>query len=370
MPGRRAPARLTAFAAALVLLAAGCASSRAAAPAREQDDALAPGWTRRAFPVREEGRVILALPPGWTATEGEEGEASAPAIRLERSGERFQAVLTPLWNPGEPETAEARADTAQLFAEIARRKALAGSAEAEISLEELKGGGVKGFWFTATDRDLAGRAPGPDEWRCILQGAAAVGPVLLAFTLLDDGPGPQRAQVLEVVRSARFVADGEPDEAARLEPMPGVRTVPLRVAWPGRSWAVLVDLPAFTMGARRDAGDGPYVVGFHEATGIVASVAIRPAGRAGDAAACLDAALAAVRGAYPAAAATIRTAAVGPAARAAYTVEGDVPHANAHAFLHREGLCVDVHVSKADPEPVDAERLEAILATVRVAEDL
>jgi len=122
MPARRAPARRSAVAAGLALLAAACASSRAAAPPRPQQDELAPGWTRRAFAVRDEGRVVLSLPPGWTATEGEEGEAAVPAIRLERSDDRFRVLLTPLWNPGEPEEPQARTDTAQLFAEIARRK--------------------------------------------------------------------------------------------------------------------------------------------------------------------------------------------------------------------------------------------------------
>jgi hypothetical protein len=230
---------------------------------------------------------------------------------------------------------------------------------------------VKGFWFTATDRDLAGREPGPDEWRCILQGAAAVGPVLLAFTLLDDGPGPQRAELLGVVRGARFVEGGEPTEAAEIEPMPDVRTVPLRVGWPGRGWAVLVDLPEFTMGRRTTGVPGPYVIGFHHPTGIVASVALRQARGERDAAACRRAALAAVRGAFPATEPTILTEESGLAARASYTLDrGDGPQANAHAFLHRDGLCVDVHVSKAGPEPGDAERIHAILSSVRIAEDL
>jgi hypothetical protein len=364
--------RSPALASALALLLAGCASPRSAAPAPSERMELDGGWTRRAFEVRGQGRVVLALPPGWTATEGAHGDASAAAIRLERPGERFRALLTPLWSPGEPEASQARIDTAQLFAELARRKALGGSVEQEIPLEELGGPGVRGFWFAATDRNLAERAPGPSEWRCILQGAAAVGPVLLAFTLLDDGPGPQREEVLDVVRGARFLARGESEEVVELVPIPGIRTVPLRIGWPGRAWSVLVDLPSFALAARRGAGvKGPYVVGVQDATGIVASVALRPAGRAGDAAGCLDAALSEVREAFPAAAASVLTAEVGRVAHAAYMVDGGGGvQANAHAFVHRDGLCVDVHVSKLDPEPADAERLAEILGTVRVAEDL
>jgi hypothetical protein len=372
MPARRALARSSAVASALALLAAACAAPRAAAPPpAEAGEPLAPGWTRRALDVRGRGQVVLALPPGWTATEGEEGEAAAPAFRLERQGERFRVVVTPLWNPGEPESPEGRADTAQLFAEIARRRALGGSVEDDIPLEELTAPGVKGFFFTATDRELVDRDPAPDEWRCILQGAAAVGPVLLAFTLLDDGPGPQRDDVLAVVRSARFVSDGDPADVADLEPLPGVRTDPLRVGWPGRAWAVLVDLPDFAMGARRaGAGKGPYVVGIQDATGLVASVAIRPAEGAGTAAACRDAALRAIRQAVREAAG-FQLGDAGAAARVAYTVGGaGPPQANGHVFLQRDGFCVDVHVSKTDPGAEDAARIDAILASVRIAEDL
>jgi hypothetical protein len=43
---------------------------------------------------------------------------------------------------------------------------------------------------------------------------------------------------------------------------------------------------------------------------------------------------------------------------------------HAHAFVFREGVCGNVHVSKAEPEPEDAARIERILATVRFGEDL
>jgi hypothetical protein len=364
------PRRNAALAAAAALLAA-CASAPRA-------PAASPGaaGTRRAFPLDERGQLPLSLPPGWTATTGGPGEAGVPSIRLEAPGGGFAVLLTPLWNPEDSEEAEARADTAQLFADIARRKALAGSVEREIPLHELSGPGVKGFWFTATDRELLARAPGPDEWRSILQGAAAVGPVLLAFTLLDDGPGPQRGQLLEVVRTARHAADGAPPGSAlEVDPVPADHTVPLRVAWPGKSWAVLVDLPGFTAGARRGREwPGPFVLGVHPQTGIVVSVSLLPAGAAADAGGCRDEALAAIASAIPDLADLVRPAAAPGGARVAYTVAGaaggGAVQRNAHVFLHRDGLCANVHVSKADPGPDDRERIEAILASVRFGEDL
>jgi hypothetical protein len=335
------------------------------------------GWARRAFAVQDHGRLLLSLPPGWAAAEGERGEAGAPAIRIDGRGGAFTVLLTPLWNPGGGEGD--LADTARLFADVARHAALPGSVEREIPLEELSGPGVKGFWFAATDRELVGRATGAGEWRHIVQGAAAVGEVLLAFTLLDNGPGAQRGEILEVVRSARHAAGGEGDATADLEPVPAGRTVPLRVAWPGKSWAVLVDLPGFAAGSRRAGeGRGPFVLGVHPGTGVVASVALLPAGAAADADGCREQALAAIAGAIPDVADVRRTDAArggsASASRASYTAtggaDGGVVQQNAHAFLHRDGLCANVHVSKANPEPGDGEAIEAILATVRFGEEL
>lgn len=348
-----------------------CASQRAAAPA----EGPTARWARRGVAVPGHGRVLLSIPLGWAVTEqAGGGEAGVGSVVLDGPGGAFRAILTPLWNPGEPESPQARVDTAQLFAEIARRKALAGSVERELPLERLDYPGVRGFYFTATDRELAGREPGPEEWRHILQGAAAVGPVILAFTLLDDRPGPQRSDLLAVVGTARHVADGESgagaDAAGELEAVPDAVTVPLRVAWPGKSWAVLVDLPGFRVGVRRgEPAMGPAVLAVDPEGGVVATVTFREGGGARDAAACRERAIAA-RAALPRTGALTRVE--GTPARVAYvvTAKNGVPEAHLHAFLARDGLCAEVHVSKADPSPEDRARLEAILGSVRFGEDL
>jgi hypothetical protein len=348
---------------AVALLAGACAGKQRAPPEPQ----------RRAFQIEGHGQLLLALPPGWTAAEGERGEASAPAIRLEKPGAAFVALLTPLWNPGGQEGSQASADTAQLLADMARRKALGGSVESEIPLEELVGQGVHGYWFVASDRELAGREPAPQEWRHVLQGAAAVGPIVLVFSLLDNGPGPQRADLLEIVRTARHAGEQPEEETeGQFVPVPGARTDPLRTAWPGKPWAVLVDLPGFRIAAPAGEVDGVILVGFEEETGIVVSVLLREAGGANDARGCREAAL--TRIASLAHVSEVRLADSGPAARAAYTVDAlrgkPVRQDHAHAFLFREGVCGNVHVSKSEPQPEDAARIERILATVRFGDDL
>jgi hypothetical protein len=378
------PARARLAYAAAVLAAAGCAAAKPRPPPpRPRPPA------RSAFDVPGHGTLELAVPPGWTARL-DEGDPSAPrTIRLGAPGADFVAYLAPFWNPGEPEDPAARADGAQLLAELARRGALAGSVEREIPLEELVGDGVHGFWFAATDRELAGKEPAAGEYRHLLQGAAAVGPLVVAFTLLDNGPGPQRAALLALVRGARYVAgaaalggekggedaDGAADADGGPEPDPGVATLPLRVEVRGRPWTVLVDLPGFRMFKPRSSDEGveALVVGHDPDRGIVASVMLRPADRARDAGGCRDEDLARIRAAHPALAGLRLSGAAG-AARAAYTLpqlDGKpIPQLHGHAWLWRDDVCASVHVSKAAPGQGDAAALERILDSVRYGADL
>lgn len=350
--------------------------------------------SRQRFELPGHGAFEVAVPESWKATSGEGEEPMPLTVRLQpRDPERppFIVLLTPFWNPRSPADAapeapagpnelgaDAQGDTAQLLAELARRKALATSAEKEIALQELRGeAGVHGYWFEATDRALAGKEPGEGEWRHLLQGAAAVGDMILAFTLLDNGPGPQREAVLQLVRSARQLKEAPAERGApakdgpmRFTPDPDAETEPLSVAYPGRSFAVLVDLPGFEMFAPRPAegGEGVLVLGQHPEHGLVASVTLRDAEGAADARACRERTLERIRRSAP----ELKELALAEAdgvARAAYVLDElrgrSIRQQHAHLFLWREDVCVNVQVSKADPDPEDSGRIEAILASVR-----
>jgi len=201
-------------------------------------------------------------------------------------------------------------------------------------------------------------------------------PTLLAFTLLDNAAGPQRDAVLDVVRTARHVpppaVEGETpgDDALRFTPDPDADTEPLSVTPPGGAFTVLVDLPGFHMFAPRPAEDGAGVIvlGQHPHTGLVASVTLRDAEGAADAGACRERTLERIRGRAPGLAELTLSEAAG-AARAAYVLDElrgrPIRQQHAHLFLWRDGVCVNVQVSKADPEPGDADRIETILSSVR-----
>lgn len=371
MPASRTAARARALSALAAAVALGGCAHRGAAPAAS---AAAPA--RRTFEVPGRGGLELTLPPGWIAEaspSAEDGSGSPPpTIRLVAPGGAFQATLTPWWNPGEPEAVAARVDAVQLLVELARRSALAGAVEREIPLEELGGAEARGFWFVSTDRALAGRAPGPGEFRHRLQGAAAVGPLVVGFTLLDQGPGPQRAQLLELVRGARHLPAGEPSPHEGFEVDVGASTVPLAVRLPSRSWSVLVDLPGFVSFAPRGDGEGVLVLAQSPETGVTASVVLRPGGGAADAAGCRDGDLARIRAA--ARVEELSTSSPAGEVRATYSVPEvhgrPLRMIHAHAWLFRDGVCANVHASKVEPDAEDAARLERILASARFGEEL
>jgi hypothetical protein len=380
--GGREPGRRAAAVALAAIAALGCAGAR-----RKAAEGPAPETAPRAFPVPDHGALVVDVPRGWSERRGAE-EGGPATLELAPPGRGFVLLLTPFFDPGDEPEGQ-RGDTARLLVELARRKALSTSAEEELPLRELTGPrGVRGYWFAATDRAMAGREAQPDEYPNLVQGAAAVGRLVLAFTLLDHGPGPHRERALELVRTARHqpahdeapAAGGGPggeDETAGasddFEPDPSASTVPLLVSSRDGEVTVLVDLPGFQMFRPRAGADGASVVvlGQDPATGAVASVLLRKVPGA-DATGCREDALSRISRAKRITDLT-RTG-TADAARASYVLPElngrPIRQAHVHLFLARGGVCVNVHLSKANPGPADAARLERILASVRLAESL
>ncbi len=350
-------------------LPAGKAGGKRAATAGEPSAGNA-----RRLALTTGGALELAIPPSWIVTEGEEEGSAPPTFEIASPDRAFVMFVTPMWNPNDP-SAAADPEAARSLTELARRKAAASAAEKEIALEELTGEGVKGYWFHATDQKLVGKPVPEGEFRNLMQGALAVGRFVVAFTLLDDAPGPHRETVLDMLRRARDLPpSGGAVALEALEPDPSVQTVPLEIQPPGKGWSVLVDLPGFEAMTTRSSPSGGGVQALAKNdSGLVVSVILRQAEGAQDARACRDRFLERLRSLVEGVTDVV-VADRGGVARARYLVprmDGkEVRQGNAHAWLIREGYCVDVHVSKMAFEKGDAEALERILGSVRFGETL
>jgi hypothetical protein len=323
----------------------------------------------RRFEVPGQGDLFLRLPAGWSGSRIEEDPGAPPTFRLEPPEGGFLLLLTPLWDPDDPD-APADPDEARMLVELARRELLPSALEAEIPLEELRGEGSRGWYFQATDRTLVGGPKPAGEWLHVVQGAVAVGRVILAFTLLDDADGPQRRLVLDALRDARQAPP--PEEEA--EPAVVLGSEPLEVGLPGRSWSVLLDLPGFAAEAPRpdEEGRGVLALAADTRSNAVASVLVSERGGLRDAAGCRAQDLARIRAAVGIA--DLRVWEEGEVARARYLVPGTdgraIRQLHVHAWRHRDGACVAVHLSWMDPDPGDEAALERIVATLRMAESL
>lgn len=373
---RRLPALL------LAALLPACAHRAAGASGGDGPAAEGPDRARLAWEVDGHGRLLVELPAGWTATAGEPEPPLPASLRLEPPSGRPVLLLTPTWDPNAPADAPASVEGAHLLAELARRKAADTAVEVPLPLLEL-GGGAVGWWFAATDRELepGGRAPEPDEYRCLVQGVAVVGGLTLSFTLLDDGEGPHRAAALELVRRARHLPHGATPEA-RAGPAAPVDAAEAAapagstatVGFPGKGWAAAMDLPGFTVEPPRVRPDGRLVslVAHHEARGLVASLVLSDAGSRRTAAACAEGDWLRLAAFLPELAG--RPPPAGPTPRAQYflrELRGDrVDQQNLSAWWYRDGVCVHGHVSLMGFEPADLPALERVLASVRFDEPL
>jgi hypothetical protein len=376
MPERPTAARvaLPLALAAVAALAACAGAGRVSRPAAPGEPAAA----ARRFPVPIGGHLELQVPAGWKVAVGDADPPLPPAIEIDAPDRSCVVLLTPIHDPDDAPDAPARPEVAQALAERARRAASARAAERELPLEELAGDGVRGYWFRATDRTLANRAPDPGEWRNLMQGAAAVGRILVAFTVLDQGDGPHRARVLELLRSARDVppdgavpAPPRHAEAAEAAP-PG--TEPLEIGLPGRGWSVLVDLPGFTAAAPRAAEDGKSVHVLAQGPGgSVVSVVLQDTGTAIAAASCRDADWARIEAGVKGLR-EVRRSEPGGVPRVRYLAparDGDAAGLlHAHAWLAHGGVCANVHASRAAGTASDEAALDRILASARLAEAL
>ncbi|HSN90104.1 MAG TPA: hypothetical protein VLS93_02650 [Anaeromyxobacteraceae bacterium] len=331
-----------------------------------------PPPAERRFEIPGQGDLLVPLPAGWTESQLEQDPGTPPTFQLEPGDGAFLLLVTPLWNPDDPE-APARLEQARALVEYARREMAAAALEAELPLVELAGDGARGYWFQATDRTLAGKPKPAGEWLHVLQGAVAVGRLVVAFTLLDDADGPHRRLVLDAMRAARQEppeeeeGDEEEDEQARV-----LADEPLSVALPGRSWSVLLDLPGFAAQPPHPGEDGRGVLALAADTrsNAVASVLVVEREGVGSASGCREHDLAHVRAAFRIR--ELRTWEVGVVARARYVVpEMDgrkVNQLDLHAWRFRDGACVAVHLSLMDHRPGDEAVLERIAATLRLAE--
>ena len=140
-----------------------------------------------------------------------------------------------------------------------------------------------------------------------------------------------------------------------------------KITFPGKSWALALDLPGFEFSRRdsRSDGKGISVFGSDDARGMVVTVFIEHAAGPGDARACRDYYLSKGQGGHLHRREVKLSERPGMALveyygpRVGIAEIDNQKHVN--AYLSHDGLWIDVHLSKMSYGPQDQERFNRIL---------
>jgi hypothetical protein len=223
---------------------------------------------------------------------------------------------------------------------------------------------------------MQGKQPGTDDYRYLIQGAAATGPLIVSFTILSNSrQTPESAAALSMISGARHVAAD----------VPGGDTMALWL--PGWPWLLRLDSPGFFVNVNEAAPDGVgrSVAAVNEATGVTITVFLEQVGGTPDPAACRDRSWAKywkeAEGKVIQKSDVTETSVAGLTTteyvihripdsllpkELAHLRGKDLNQKHVNAYLGREGACADVHLSKMNFRPEDERLFEAVLKGVRV----
>jgi hypothetical protein len=165
-----------------------------ASTAASVEDGL--NWVRIKLP--DHGGIELPAPADWKVEVRRFLLLQAPTIEyMPPEGQGFSVLITPSWGaPGEPQFN----DPAQVLKIIkrAKDKAVEWATTRHIDIVEFKGERLAGYYFSAIDRD-----PKPGGWKYMTHGWAALGDLLLEFTILsNDAAQPDAAATIGMLQKA------------------------------------------------------------------------------------------------------------------------------------------------------------------------
>ncbi len=144
----------------------------------------------------------IAVPQGWNAVLRTPLEGTVHIRLSPADGSHAEVLITGLVPKGDGSLASA--GDLKRTARAMGEQMLAGAVEKKLDLERVDGTDGSGFFYSLTDK----RPALPEgEYRHMVQGIMAVGPLRLAVTVLTDGPDPAaKATAFELMRTAECAA--------------------------------------------------------------------------------------------------------------------------------------------------------------------
>lgn len=151
------------------------------------------------LPIPGRGILVLSSPLAWSKQISQPPEAIAPTIRFSSTaGQKFEVVITAFWSPRNDSSFNSASNVRSLvddtLGDLKSRLV-----ETDIPILELYSGSGTGYYFSVTDK-----APDPNGFKYLTQGAIAADDLLLTFTVLtNEKHSPIINTTLNILRSAR-----------------------------------------------------------------------------------------------------------------------------------------------------------------------
>jgi hypothetical protein len=153
----------------------------------------------RRYSLGDYGFFRIDIPPSWKDELRQPPDRTPPTIVLSpKTGVPFRVLVTAIWGAKmEKLKDESIRELVQKSAERVKPQAV----EKTLQLVELRGTSGKGYYFFVTDK-----APKPDEYKYMTQGAMVVGDLLVTFTVLTNGNHEEvTKEALTMLREARHL---------------------------------------------------------------------------------------------------------------------------------------------------------------------
>jgi hypothetical protein len=135
----------------------------------------------RSYSLPDHGSLYLQVPTTWADQVREPPGQLPPTITFsQEKGDPFKVLMTPLWAVNNRIVLPNGDDLRRLVQQSAQRFA-AQAVEKSIDVKEVKGTSGIGFYFSAADR-----APKPGEFTYLTHGVIRIGELMTTFTILTN----------------------------------------------------------------------------------------------------------------------------------------------------------------------------------------
>jgi hypothetical protein len=155
----------------------------------------------RSYELPDGASLRLTVPPSWQEEirRGPDGTIAVIVFKP-ASGNLFQVLVTPILPPN-PDVPMPTPEQIKANVEWAAENTKEQAVEDALTIKELKGNEVIGYYFAATDK-----APKPDEYEYLNQGMLRVGRLVATFTVLTNNGGERvGAESLNMLSNASYV---------------------------------------------------------------------------------------------------------------------------------------------------------------------